>query len=75
MKILFEGKIKQRKDNWYWRCPECHTIGYHETDDNYTSICSDGHMSFLCPICHREIRDDRYLNRLIAWLLYKLKYK
>lgn len=75
MKILYEGKIKRPKDNWFWRCPKCHTIGYHETDDQYVECSSEGWNAFKCPVCHGQIRNNRYFNRLIAWLLYKLKYK
>lgn len=75
MKILYKGRIKPKTDNWYWRCHRCHTIGYHETDDNYKECSSEGWYAFRCPICCEQIRNDRYFNRLIAWLLYKVKYR
>ncbi len=74
MKILHEGKSKPYTDNWYWRCPNCHTIGYHETEDHYEECSTEKWYAFRCPICDERIKNDRYFNRFIAWLLYKLKY-
>ena len=74
MLILHQGKIKPFTDNWYWRCPKCHAIGYHETDDKYTEGCSDGWLAFKCPVCGQQIRNDRYFNRFIAWLLFQIYY-
>ena len=71
MKIIKEGKIKPYKDNYYWRCPKCHTLGYHETEDSYTGCSSEGYCFFSCPMCGEDIRDDRYLNKFFAWLLSK----
>ena len=70
MKILHIGKPKEFKDNWFWRCPKCHTIGYHETDDKYVEGSSEGWYAFKCPVCNGQIRNNRYFNRLIAWLLW-----
>ena len=70
MKILHRGKTKEFKDNWFWRCPKCHTIGYHETEDGYTCSYSSGEMGFSCPICGSEIKNNKYINRIIAWILW-----
>ena len=70
MKILHRGKTKEVKDNWFWRCPKCHTIGYHETEDGYKGICCGEYQYFFCPVCGEQIRDNRYFNRLIAWMLW-----
>ena len=73
MKILSKGKVRPKADNWYWRCPKCHTIGYHETDDGYDSFSTEGWYGFHCPECGERIRDNMYLNRLIAFIIVKCK--
>lgn len=75
MKIFHKGEKKIYKDNWFWICPSCHSVGYHETEDGYTEASTDGWSAFKCPICSKQIRDNNYFNRLIAWILYKFYYK
>ena len=70
MKIIKEGKLPEYKDNYYFRCPKCHTIGYHETNDHYIGGSSEGYCFFRCPVCGKEIQNNWYLNRFVAWVCH-----
>ena len=73
MKIINKGELK---DNWYWMCPKCRTIGYHETDDGYNILqYTDRYRikAFKCPTCGEPIWNNKYCNRLLAWIIAKIK--